>query len=194
MSKTIQLTVNGKQVEVSSGTTLMEAIQQTGEETPVICYHEATTSEGLCRLCVVEVEGWRVLAPACITQAAEGMKVSTNSERVTRSRRTILEMLNARLFGFWNHLGTALRTGEPQNEVKTHGKHIFEELYAHDAAVLKGQRHLQHTAVLLRDIGAKPGQGGQSARLSLPGLDCVEDGRRGVPQLRFGRHAAPALP
>lgn len=95
MSKTIQLTVNGKQVEVSSGTTLMEAIQQTGEETPVICYHEATTSEGLCRLCVVEVEGWRVLAPACITQAAEGMKVSTNSERVTRSRRTILEMLNA---------------------------------------------------------------------------------------------------
>ena len=41
------------------------------------------------------------------------------------------EMLNTRLFGFWNHLGTALRTGEPQNEVRTHGKPIFEELYAH---------------------------------------------------------------
>jgi len=43
------------------------------------------------------------------------------------------EMLNARLFGFWDHLGTALRTGKPQNEMKTHGKQIFEELYAHES-------------------------------------------------------------
>jgi len=43
------------------------------------------------------------------------------------------EMLNARLFGFWNHLGTALKTGEPQTEVKVHGKPIFEELYANEA-------------------------------------------------------------
>lgn len=43
------------------------------------------------------------------------------------------EMLNSRLFGFWNNLGTALKTGEPQNEVKLHGKSIFEELYASEA-------------------------------------------------------------
>jgi hypothetical protein len=43
------------------------------------------------------------------------------------------EMLNARLFGFWNHLGTALRTGEPQNEVRLHGKPMFEALYANEA-------------------------------------------------------------
>jgi predicted O-methyltransferase YrrM len=43
------------------------------------------------------------------------------------------EMLNTRLFGFWNHLGTALKTGKPQNEVRTHGKPIFEELYASEA-------------------------------------------------------------
>ena len=43
------------------------------------------------------------------------------------------EMLNSRLFGFWNNLGTALKTGEPQNEVKLHGKSIFEELYANEA-------------------------------------------------------------
>jgi len=43
------------------------------------------------------------------------------------------EMLNARLFGFWNHLGTALKTGAPQNEVRTHGKPLFEELYASEA-------------------------------------------------------------
>lgn len=42
------------------------------------------------------------------------------------------EMLNARLFGFWNHLGTALKTGQPQNEVKLHGKPVFEEIYANE--------------------------------------------------------------
>ena len=45
----------------------------------------------------------------------------------------MVEMMNSRLFGFWNHLGTALRTGQPQNEMKTHGKQIFEELYAHES-------------------------------------------------------------
>lgn len=93
--QTISLTINGKEVEVPSGATIMEAINQTGKETPVICYHEATTPNGLCRLCVVEVEGWRTLAPACVTQAADGMAVKTDCERVTRARRTILEMLNA---------------------------------------------------------------------------------------------------
>lgn len=91
----ISLTIDGQAVSVSKGTTLMEAISETGTETPVICYHEATTSMGLCRLCVVEVQDWRTLAPACITEAVEDMVVSTRSEKVTRSRRTILEMLHA---------------------------------------------------------------------------------------------------
>ncbi len=91
----ISLTIDGRELEVESGSTLMEAVGQTGQETPVICYHEATTPEGLCRLCVVEVEGWRTLPPACVTAVQEGMVVLTDSERVERSRRTILEMLNA---------------------------------------------------------------------------------------------------
>ncbi|TAK11855.1 MAG: 2Fe-2S iron-sulfur cluster binding domain-containing protein [Anaerolineae bacterium] len=91
----IQLTIDGKPVSIEDGASLMLAAQQAGVDTPVICYHEATTPNGLCRQCVVEVEGWRVLAPACITSAAEGMVVHTASERVTRARRTILEMLNA---------------------------------------------------------------------------------------------------
>ena len=92
--KLIELEINGQKCSVEETLTLMEAIRQSGSQTPIICFHEATTSEGLCRLCVVEVEGWRTLAPACITQITPGMKVSTNSERVIRSRRTILEMLN----------------------------------------------------------------------------------------------------
>lgn len=91
----VQLTIDGNPVQVEKGTTLMAAISQSGGDTPVICYHEATTPNGLCRLCVVEVEGWRTLAPACVTQAGDGMQVRTSSERVQRARRTILEMLNA---------------------------------------------------------------------------------------------------
>jgi NADH dehydrogenase/NADH:ubiquinone oxidoreductase subunit G len=91
----VNLTIDGKAVEAEAGMLLMDAITLADKETPVICYHEATTSNGLCRQCVVEVEGWRVLAPACITQVSDGMVIHTDSERVTRVRRTILEMLNA---------------------------------------------------------------------------------------------------
>jgi NADH dehydrogenase/NADH:ubiquinone oxidoreductase subunit G len=62
---------------------------------PTICYHEHCTANALCRICVVEVEGARVLQPACVATVAEGMTVQTNSERVKRSRKTILEMLDS---------------------------------------------------------------------------------------------------
>jgi NADH dehydrogenase/NADH:ubiquinone oxidoreductase subunit G len=93
MAELISLTIDGQQVEIESGATLLEASRQVGIEVPTICYHEATTSNGLCRLCVVEVEGQRLLQPACIVKATAGMQVQTRSERVIRSRRTILEML-----------------------------------------------------------------------------------------------------
>jgi NADH dehydrogenase/NADH:ubiquinone oxidoreductase subunit G len=95
MSKQIKLTIDGNSFEVSTNATLMDAITKAGKSTPVICYHPATTSEGICRICVVEVEGWRRLAPACITKVEEGMVIKTNSTRVKTARKTILEMLNA---------------------------------------------------------------------------------------------------
>ena len=91
----IRLTIDDQPVDVPEGATLMEAAKAAGELVPVICYHELTTPEGLCRQCVVEVQGRRLLAPACVTTAEEGMVVHTRSERVERARRTILEMLAA---------------------------------------------------------------------------------------------------
>jgi predicted molibdopterin-dependent oxidoreductase YjgC len=61
----------------------------------VICYHDATTSNGLCRVCVVDVNGGRLLQPACVATCQNGAVVQTRSERVERSRRTILEMLHS---------------------------------------------------------------------------------------------------
>jgi NADH dehydrogenase/NADH:ubiquinone oxidoreductase subunit G len=91
----ITLTIDGTTVSAPEGTTILQAARSAGIQIPVICYHEATTSNGLCRTCVVEVEGWRVLAASCVAQIAPGMVVHTQSERVLRSRRTILEMLSS---------------------------------------------------------------------------------------------------
>ena len=89
----IQLEIDGQQVSVEPDTTLLDAAKQNGIDIPTICWHEATTSNGLCKLCVVEVEGQRALQPSCIVKAGAGMKVQTRSERVVRARKTILEML-----------------------------------------------------------------------------------------------------
>jgi len=78
---------------VPAGTTVLKAAQTLGESIPTICYHDYCTANALCRICVVEVEVARVLVPACVAEVSEGMQVRTRSERVIRSRRTILEML-----------------------------------------------------------------------------------------------------
>ena len=93
MPELLALTIDGHPLEVEQGTTLLQAAEQLGEAVPTICFHKATTSNGLCRMCVVEVEGQRLLQPACIVKAAPDMKVHTRSEKVIRARTTILEML-----------------------------------------------------------------------------------------------------
>jgi NADH dehydrogenase/NADH:ubiquinone oxidoreductase subunit G len=89
----IKFTLDEQEISAEQGQTLLEAAREQGIDIPTICFHEATTANGLCRMCVVEVEGMRLLQPACIVQAGDGMKVKTRSERVDRARRTVLEML-----------------------------------------------------------------------------------------------------
>jgi NADH dehydrogenase/NADH:ubiquinone oxidoreductase subunit G len=93
MPSDVTLTIDGETVTVPEGTTILAAARSIGVEIPTICYHEACTSNALCRICVAEVEGGRVLSASCVAQVGQGMKVHTHSERVERSRRTILEML-----------------------------------------------------------------------------------------------------
>jgi len=91
----VTLFIDDQPVTVPAGTTILEAARRLGITIPTICYHAACTSNAVCRLCAVEVEGWRVLAASCVAQVSEGMSVRTRSERVVRSRRTILEMLDS---------------------------------------------------------------------------------------------------
>ncbi len=89
----ITLNIDGIETTVKAGTTILEAAAALDIDIPIICYHEATTPNGLCRLCVVDVDGHRLLQPACIAECRAGAQVATRNERVERSRRTILAML-----------------------------------------------------------------------------------------------------
>jgi NADH dehydrogenase/NADH:ubiquinone oxidoreductase subunit G len=91
----VTLTIDDEAVTVAAGTTILKAAELLGRQVPTICYHDHCTANGLCRICVVEVDGVRPLVPACLSRVSEGMKVSTSSARAERSRRTILEMLDS---------------------------------------------------------------------------------------------------
>lgn len=95
MPDEVNLTIDGISVTVPAGTTILDAARQAGIDIPTICFHEACTPPALCRMCVVEVEGSRVLVPSCVGQVNQGMNVKTDTPRVQRSRRTIMEMLDS---------------------------------------------------------------------------------------------------
>ena len=89
----VTLNIDGDSITVPAETTILKAAEKIGRRVPTICYHDHCTANGLCRICVVEVAGAKPLLPACLSRVTEGMRVSTSSARVERSRRTILEML-----------------------------------------------------------------------------------------------------
>jgi NADH dehydrogenase/NADH:ubiquinone oxidoreductase subunit G len=95
MNDLIHLMVDGQEISLPAGATLLDAANQAGADIPTICFHEHCTANALCRVCVVEVEGARLLASSCVALAQEGMVVRTDSPRVERSRRTILELLDS---------------------------------------------------------------------------------------------------
>jgi predicted molibdopterin-dependent oxidoreductase YjgC len=92
-AETIEVTIDGVAVHTPRGSTLLDACRSAGKDIPTLCYLETLTPINACRVCVVEVEGARVLAPACSRKAEAGMKVHTNSPRVRTSRRVVLELL-----------------------------------------------------------------------------------------------------
>jgi predicted molibdopterin-dependent oxidoreductase YjgC len=91
----VELTIDGELVGVPAGSTLLEACRQQGIDTPTLCYAENLTPVNVCRVCVVEVAGSRVLVPACSRKVEAGMEVQTDSERVRTSRKVVLEFLGS---------------------------------------------------------------------------------------------------
>ena len=88
-----QLTINGKQIDVPEGTTVLRAAQMAGIHIPTLCDHKELAPYGGCRLCMVEVEKWRVPMAACTLPASEGMVVNTETDAIKKSREFVLSML-----------------------------------------------------------------------------------------------------
>jgi NADH-quinone oxidoreductase subunit G len=93
MVNDVKITIDGIAVTVPAGTLLVEAAKRVPVEIPVYCYHEKLGPAGLCRVCLVEVEGMGKLQIACNTPATEGMVVHTQNTKVDGGRRAILEFL-----------------------------------------------------------------------------------------------------
>jgi predicted molibdopterin-dependent oxidoreductase YjgC len=89
----IEILVDGKAASVPEGSTILDACETVGIETPTLCFLETLTPVNACRVCVVELEGSRVLVPACARKVEAGMKVQTDTERVRHSRKMVLEFL-----------------------------------------------------------------------------------------------------
>ena len=92
----VHLTIDGQPVEVEEGTTILQAAKKACIHIPTLCYHEDLSIKAVCRICVVEVEGQRLLPTACSTPVSEGMVVQTASPKVLKARRNILELIFAR--------------------------------------------------------------------------------------------------
>jgi NADP-reducing hydrogenase subunit HndD len=91
----VTVSIDGVEVTVPAGSTILDACRALGLDIPTLCYLENLTPVNVCRVCVVEVKGGRVLAPACSRKVEAGMEVQTESERVRLSRRVVLEFLDS---------------------------------------------------------------------------------------------------
>jgi NADH-quinone oxidoreductase subunit G len=88
-----KLTIDGKEIEVAAGTTVIQAAAQMGIEIPHFCYHPDLPIDGNCRMCLVEIEKMPKLQIACNTVATDGMMVKTQSPKAAQAHRTTLEFL-----------------------------------------------------------------------------------------------------
>ncbi len=91
----VSVSINGITTSVREGVTILDACKTAGVEIPTLCYHPDLSLAGNCRMCLVEVEGWRTLAIACVIPVTPNMVIKTHSKRVRHARRTVLKLLLA---------------------------------------------------------------------------------------------------
>jgi NADH-quinone oxidoreductase subunit G/NADP-reducing hydrogenase subunit HndD len=87
------ITINGREVPAAPGMTVLEAATAAGFSIPTLCFHPDLQPQGACRVCLVEIEGERVLQPSCSFPVRSGMVVQTHSPKVRQARRTVVELL-----------------------------------------------------------------------------------------------------
>jgi predicted molibdopterin-dependent oxidoreductase YjgC len=120
MDDKLTVTINGQSVRGKKGQTVLEVCRENAIYVPTLCYHSKMPPYGGCRLCIVEIQNMRGFPPSCTTPAAEGMNISTHTEKLVRLRKTVLELLLA--YGDHNCLMCESNGGcELQKLVYEHG-------------------------------------------------------------------------
>src|SRR5664280_882920 len=99
MGAAVQITIDGQEVMVPIGTTILEAAKQIGVKIPTLCHHEDLCVAGVCRVCVVEVENQRTLQAACAFPVTAPIKVHTHTAKVRQARRHIIDLLLSTHYG-----------------------------------------------------------------------------------------------
>ena len=89
------LKIDGKDIAIESGTTVLQAAKENGVAIPTLCHLDGVSDVGACRLCLVEVAGSNKLLPACVTEVAEGMDIQTNTPKLQQYRKMTVELLFA---------------------------------------------------------------------------------------------------
>jgi predicted molibdopterin-dependent oxidoreductase YjgC len=138
----VQITIDGKRVSVSEDATILEGSRKLGIETPTLCYLETLTPVNVCRVCVVELEGSRILVPACSRKVEAGMVIHTDSDRVRLSRRVVLEFLASsvdvstapQLQAYMKQYGASVEKFGPRPATVAQPPRIDNELYVRDYA------------------------------------------------------------
>lgn len=144
MADKVTLTIDGREVTVGKNSTILDAATRLGIIIPTFCWDPRLRSIAACRMCLVEVEKFPKLVPACATPVADGMVVKVNSERAVKGRRNVLEfqLVNHPLDcptcdkggecelqdHTFDHGPGKSRTVEPRNRVVFDGKYVFDEI------------------------------------------------------------------
>ena len=93
MEKKVKLEIDGREVEAEEGTSVLAAARSVGINIPTLCYNGRMEPYGACRMCMVEVEGQKRPVASCVFPVKEGLKVRTDTEKVKKIRRMIIELL-----------------------------------------------------------------------------------------------------
>jgi predicted molibdopterin-dependent oxidoreductase YjgC len=145
---TVTATVDGETVTVPVGSTILQACREVGIDLPTLCYGSTLSPANACRVCMVEVEGSRVLVPSCSRVLEDGMVVNTATERAGHSRKLVMELLGSASeldraddrVGNWieEHRADSTRFGPPEGETpreKPHPGHHHPPSLEHAATV-----------------------------------------------------------
>lgn len=135
MSDTFNIILNGKNVKAKQGETVLELAQRHGIEIPTLCHDPRLEPYSSCYVCVVEIEGFRGLPPSCSTKVVEGMKITTENDRVRKARKTALDLLVSNHYA--DCIGPCKQTCPAGVDVQGYISYIEKGMYHEAVALIK---------------------------------------------------------